>query len=547
MNLEGVKDPYADMMLELYGGTDNTLFDIGMSYRDDMTKSMNLGLKTQSYLSAAFGYNSFVHNLDHDQMENLEGKAGGKQVYHTDNDPMGRYYMQYEKFAGNVKIDLPFVEGGAVYAGLSEQHKSGYKQTMTIDHCAFCHVESRAQRVDQMTRTWTAGLQGTAGMVSVNYDFSKTDFRDRAGQMSREWLTPMHPVYGQFDPVSGADYIVEFTSRTAFAYDVSLPYAKAADNDKTSHNAGLKLDLADKGSLKGAYTNTNRQNYYTGVENEFEAYSFGYAGKLSRNMRLTARYQAYETKVDDVFVDLPNFRYDRPAGDLNFDWTRISSANREVQQADLGLAWRMGKGRSLKLGLRSQVIDRPAMAQSQTNYIFDGVNTGEAAIVETMESEAYANETKVFRAKLRYDARLGLKGNYNLTYTMTNVDKPFMNPTAMCEESLEGVSSPHGTALERLYYFQRERWGNGTNQASQAHKATARFSYQLSPRTSLSGYVTYAKDKNDEMNLYEFDRDMLSPGINLWTAPDDKLLFTLGWANQKIESNANLCVPIFDG
>jgi len=166
-----------------------------------------------------------------------------------------------------------------------------------------------------------------------------------------------------------------------------------------------------------------------------------------------------------------------------------------------------------------------------------------------------------------------------------------MNPTAMCENSLQGTDSSHGVD-GRLYYFQRQRFGNGTNQATQSHKATGRASYQISPRTSINGlaaciissvrgsatgptrppsrtrrpaglptrsrraprstgsingFLTVASDKNNEMNIYEYNRDLLTPGLNLWTAPSDNLLFTLGWTYNKVTSNANMCVPIFDG
>jgi hypothetical protein len=312
---------------------------------------------------------------------------------------------------------------------------------------------------------------------------------------------------------------------------------------------GAKIDLQRAGTLKGSYTSSSRENLISRVKSDFDAAAFGYAVKLNRSLRLTARFLSYETKVDDHFVDLPSFRAgDVVGGNLDFDWTRISSANRKVNQGDVNLGWKVAKGRHLKASWRHQVVDRDAMAQSQTSYLFDGVNDG-AAGATLVPSEAYANKTTVDRFKLRYDARLGLKGNYNLTYVHTNVDKPYMNPTAMCEASIADVNSPHVNAgpIGRLYYFQRQRNGNGSNQPNQSQRATARGSYQVSPRTSVSGYLTWAKDKNDELNIYEYQRDMLTPGVNVWTAPSDRVMFTVGWAFNKVESNANLCPPIFDG
>ncbi len=534
VNLDATKDLQADMYLDLFGGTENTLFNINLDYRDIATKKFDFGVDTKSILSADFRYGSFVHNLDHDNLTNMQGKAGGKQVYNTDNDPMGRYFMEYEEFHGNMKLDMPFITNGQVTLGMSDQRRSGYKQSMTIDHCAFCHVESNAQRVDQQTRIWKADAKGSLGPVSLNYDFAKTDFVDRANTPEHHWKSARHPVNG--NPM-------DFPTRQQFS-DVTLPYARTADNDKLSHNAGIKVDLQRAGTLKGSYTNTNRKNYHTGIHSNFDAGALGYAVRLSPKMRLTGKFLAYETKVDDAFIDLNNFRAGDPvAGNLNFDWNRISSANRKVYQGDLNLGWKVGKGKHLKANWRYQIIDRPAMAQSQTTYIFDESNPGARGEVT---SAAFENKTTVNRIKLRFDSRLGMKGNYNLTYTFTDVDMPFMNPTAMCETSLDGVDSAHGPD-GRMYYFQRQRFGNGTNQATQAHKVTGRGSYQLSARTSINAFVTWAQDKNDEMNIYEYNRDLLTPGLNLWTAPSDNLLFTIGWTYSMVESNANLCVPIFDG
>ena len=550
-DLEDVKDLAADMYLELFGGTHNTLFDMSAYYMSNHTKGFDFDLHTKSYLSAEFGYDSFMHNLDHDNLENMQAREGvpdgsggynpgGKQIYHTDNDPLGRYYLEYQKFHGDVKMDLPFLEGGQVTFGYTDQRKTGYEQQMTIDHCAFCHVESDAKRVDQQTRTWTAAAKATMGQVSLNYDFVKTDFTDHTTAPTHLWKNANHPVNGGM-----AD---EFSSRLIFE-DVMLPYGRGVDNDKYSHNAGVKVNLSDGSVIKGSYTHTRRNAYWTGIQSKFNAGAFGYAKKINQDVRLTAKFVAYETKVDDYFVDLPNFRAaDATYGNLDFDWTRISAANRRVYQGDVNVGWKVGKGRRLKLGWRHQIIDRDAMAQNQTTYLFDGVNNGNAGATP-VESTPYANETTVNRLKARYDARMGTKGNYNVTYTFTNVDKPFMNPTAMCEESLVGTNSAHtgGAAAGRIYYFQRQRYGNGTSSPNQAHQLAVRGSYQLSPRTSFNAFLNYATEKNDDLNSYEFDRDMISPGVNLWTAPDDRLLFTLGWTYQKVESNANLCPPFFDG
>ena len=536
LNLDVTEDFVAELYADILGGTSNTLYRADFLYKDSATKSMNFSLMTKDYVTAEFGYDSFIHNLDHDLMNNLQVKAGGKQVYNTDTDPMGRYFLQYEKFHGQVQVDLPGLPGGKVTLGYKDQRKSGYKQTLTIDHCAFCHVESSPQRIDRQTETWLAGIEGTADQASFKYDFVRTEYTDHAGASEHYWKSAIHPLNaGAYD----------FSSRQIFS-DVALPYARSADTEKYSHNLAMKLDLDESGVLKGSYTLTNNRNWWTGVEGDFTAGALGYAVKLNAKTRLTAKFLTYETKVDDYFIDLPNFRaLDTTTGNLDFDWNRISSANRKVYQGDVNLGYKVAKGRHLKASLRYQSIDRDAMAQTQTSYLFDDVLAAEDYAL-LVPSEPFANKTTITRAKLRYDARMGMKGNYNLTYTYTKVDKPFMNPTALCEESLLGLNSASG-GDGRIYYFQRQRLGMGSSQPNQSQNLAARASYQVSPRFSFNAFVTYAKDKNDELNIYEFERDMFSPGVNLWTAPSDKVLFTLGWSYSKLKSSAVLCPPIFDG
>ena len=557
VNLDDAKNVMADLHLCVLGGTKDALYNLGILYKDSSTNSFNFNLKTDKYLAVDLAYDSFVHNLDHDLMTNLNAREanpdgeggwtpGGKQVYYTDNDPMRRYYLEYKKFHGNVAVKLPGVENGEISLGYREQRKTGYKQTMTIDHCAVCHVEGNTQRIDQQTDTWTADAQATFGKVSFNYGFQRQEYSDLANDPSHHWKNAMHPTNGNWDNATNTvNYGVEFGSRMIFE-DVTRAYGLSADTEKTSHSAGLKMDLENSGTVKASYTYTKNRNFHRGIENKFNAGAFGYAVKLNPEMRLTTKFLAYETKVDDWFVDLPNFRFDRPAGDLDFDWTRISSANRKVYQFDANLGWKVAKRRHLKLGWRTQIIDRPAMAQNQTSYLFDGMNAGNLGAT-LVPSEAYENKTTINRLKLRYDAKMGMKGRYNLTYAMTMVDQPYMNPTAMCEESVAGLNNPHPGSLERIYYFQRQRYGQGSNQPSQAHKLTLKGTYQLSARSSVNAFLTYAKDKNDDLNIYEFERDMFTPGFNFWTAPTDRLLFTLGWTRNKVKSNANLCIPIFDG
>jgi hypothetical protein len=539
------------LRLGLLGGTSQTMFNILMLYKDEKTNRFGFGLDTDQYLSARVDYRSFVHNLDHDYLQNLQAREavsdgaggfrpGGKQVYHTDNDPLGRYSIHYEKFTSEVSLDLPFVRGGQAYSRFTDQRKHGWKQDNTIDHCAFCHIEGHARQVNDRVKVWRAGVEGATGGVAWNYEFRGTEYSDGTQAPQHKWKDAMHPVFGEIggDPI--VPYGVEFGSRLAYD-DVTLPYSRAANSERRSHHLGLAVDLHERSSLKGTYLKTDRENSNTNVEGDYEAYAASWFARPGRDTRLSARFLAYQSQVDNVFVDLPYYREGRPGqSGQDFDWTRISAANRDVWQIDASAGYRYTKGGYLKADWRHQVINRDAMTQTQTTYEnVDGVNLA-------IPSTPYANETTLDRFKLSASKRFGLKGNGRLAYTYTKIDKPFMNPTAMCEEGLHGTD--HTLAGNGVvYYFQRQRYGNGANQPGESHRIASRASYQLTSRTSVSGYVTYASERNDELNVYEFERTVWNPGVNVWTAPTDKFMLTFGYAANRIESNAHLCPPLFDG
>ncbi len=535
----------------LSGATDNTLFDVYGFLRDKDTKAFGISVNPESRLSASFDYLSFIHHLDHDRLQNLDGReanadgtAGGKQIYSHDMDPMGRYWLNYEKTSAELEYDLASVENGKLYIRFDDQHKSGWKQTLTLDHCATCHVEGNRRMIDEQTRTLRAGAEGTMGKLTFNYEFKAQDYTDFTEGGTRQWTRAQHPVRGGTwtDPVSGAvsNYNVEFGSRLLFE-DVVMPYAVGPTTEKRAHEFGLNLDVNAKNTMRGTYSHSRTDNVGNALSSDFDAFAAGWLARIDKKTRLTARVLAYEIKADDAFVDLDPYREGRPGGGQDFDWTRVSAANRDVLQTDLTLRRKMGKS-SLGLSWRHKVIDRAAMAQTQTTYYLDdasGVNV-------MVPSTPYANETTTDRFRATLNKRFGRKGNGKLSYTYTSVSNQYMNPTAMCEEAMNGESHTLD-GNSNVFYFQRERFGNGTALPNKSHKVAARGSYQVSSRMSLSGYVNIASELNDELNSYEFERTILSPGANLWVAPNDKLMLTLGYSFNSVESNAKLCPPLFGG
>lgn len=541
------------------GASEHTLFDVYGFYRDRETKFFGLDLWTDSRVSASFDYQSFVHHLDHDLLQNLQAREGlpddddeddlpqpgGKQVYHHDMDPMGRYWINYAKLGSEVAYDLETIDNGKIYVRYDDQHKTGWKQTLTIDHCATCHVEGNRREINEQTRTWVAGAEGTMGGLTFNLEYQAQDFTDYTEANQRTWTRAQHPARGGLwtnpDNGSVSNYVVEFGRRLGF-HDVTLPYAAGASTEKRGHEFALKYDVNDKNLVKGSYSSSRVENIGNSLSSDFDAFAAGWVARPNKKTRITARALMYEIKADDVAVDLLPYRYDRPGGNQDFDWTRISAASREVLQTDLAMRFRLGKGSNLNLDWRHKTVDRPAMNQTQTSYYYDAVADANVMVA----SAAIANMTTTDRFRATWQKRFGKKGNARVQYAYTTVQKPFMNVHGMCEEEMYGTNHTlDGNPF--TYYFQRERVGNGTSLPNKSHRVAARTSYRFSPRVALNAYLNVADEKNDALNSYSFERTVLSPGANLWIAPDDKLMITMGYTFNSVESNALFCPPLFGG
>ncbi len=105
-------------------------------------------------------------------------------------DPMGRYWLDYSKMSGELAYDLTGIPNGKLYVRYSDQHKSGWKQTLTIDHCATCHVESNRREVDEQTRMFAVGTEGTMRNLTFNYEFEAQDFTDSRIRTPAPGLAP---------------------------------------------------------------------------------------------------------------------------------------------------------------------------------------------------------------------------------------------------------------------------------------------------------------------------------------------------------------------
>ncbi len=413
-------------------------------YRDKDTKTFGFDLKTKGRVSASFDYQSFIHHLDHDQLTNLQAReglpddgVGGKQVYHHDMDPMGRYWLDYSKMSGELAYDLTGIPNGKLYVRYSDQHKSGWKQTLTIDHCATCHVESNRREVDEQTRMFAVGTEGTMRNLTFNYEFEAQDFTDFTDPNTRTWTSRPASDPRRHLARDRPDEQLRRRVRLAAQLPRRDPALRGGAHDGEAEppvraEAGREQGEPREGLLQPQPRRQRGQQPVVRLRR-----LCGRLGGASQQEDAPDRPSLmYEVKADDAYVDLLNFRMmpngtdTRPGGGQDFDWTRISAANREVLQTDLAFRYKLGKGSNLNLDWRHKVVDRSAMNQTQTSYYY--TDAGDVMV----PSEAVAYETTTDRFRASWMKRFSRRGNARVQYSYTTVDQPFMNMYGICEEGL---------------------------------------------------------------------------------------------------------------
>ena len=71
--------------------------------------------------------------------------------------------------------------------------------------------------------------------------------------------------------------------------------------------------------------------------------------------------------------------------------------------------------------------------------------------------------------------------------------------------------------------------------------------YNVDSKLSLNGYFHFASEKNDDLNLHDWERTALTPGATALFIPAPQLALSGGFSFSKVESNAKTCIPVMDG
>jgi hypothetical protein len=529
----GREELQPELWLDLGGYSGDNRYDVLLHYYDEKTFGTSARIEPGPHVDTRLEHRSFVHWFGHDRLENLQWREavlntsgelvpGGKMVTHEDTDPLGRYGIRRSETRHDLAIQLPFLPGTRVETHYRDQMRVGHAQVLSVEHCSNCHIRSRGQALNEQIRDLTARVSTELEPVWMSYAFYTRDYDNDSQRVTNDYMVARHPVNG-----GSGD---EFQSRLIYDGE-ELEIARKPDVEKMGHTVEARVDLPAAQSLEGSFRYAKTENARTGNAIRSNAANVAWFAPLSKRLRMSASVLRREIETDDVPIDLAPWRDGRPGGGQDFDTVRRSAYDREEYLATVNANYAFRPGHSLRFGYRFRSTDR-------SNFELDPDDASETTTVQNRVTAAwYGRLAKSARSRVAF------------TYEMT--DHPFVNVRGICEmaqgDTLTPIGGPGTQPNDWIYYFQRQRYGTGTNQPAASLRLNANLSYAFGSKVSVNGFLNVTDDSNDDLNVYEYELTSVNPGLQLFWMPDPRAVVTLGGSMSVIESNAKMCATVMDG
>jgi len=531
----------SDLWLDFFGKSGDNRIETQLLYLDERDFGFWMRADAGRYISARTHYRSFHHWLDHDLLEGMayqekvgvkddgSDKGGGKILTSEDLDPTGQYGIRVSEMRQRIDVTFPGNEAvtPSLRAEYREMRRFGHDQKMSVDHCSNCHVRSRPELVNERTQDLRGSLSAAFSKFRVWYDFLGRRFVNQSDPSSNYYMKARHPVKTGDDPNSSdpADFnLTEFGSRVQY-HDETLALNNAPDMEKQTHALRIRAELPASNTVTAAGSYSKTENLREKLEVTGQAYALGWYKPVGQNLRLTASGAMRTIDADEVFVDLDPWRDGRTGGGQDFDWTRRSAYVRDEITAKASAVYRIRPRCSAGLHYRFRSIDRK-------NIILDEDDPEQT---QTLQHRVHAS----VNSRAVKSVRVSAKVEYEMT------DFPFVQ-IGLCEGDIpDSLDTEVGT----VFYFTREalKEGAGGNLPTAAIRGNANISYRVNPKFSVSGYVSIASEKNDELGSYEWERTAYQPGAMAYLIPSSKAAISGGVSFSMIESNAKACIPLMDG
>jgi hypothetical protein len=498
--------------VQVWGKNTSVRFDMVASHggdNRDQKYGVNLA-STGGRFKAAVTFDRFLHRLDHDPLDYMDAGVGNFVVRATDHDPG----TDYSRAVGLLTTDVRFAATKNVEFFVSHKMtlRDGVHQGLTMSHCANCHVESFARKMDERTNTLAAGARLNAGRFTMDYTFENRTLTENGATPTNTYDNAIHPV----------TLLDVFVSRVQYDdANGELPFDLVPKQTKQTSTLRAAYALPGDGAVSGNFTHSASENKHAGFGSDFTGGHARVTFPLGTKAYVTGFFRKYAIDTESVFVDV--VEQTAPAGPaagltyaqqypamLPLDYYTESALSRSPTEMALELAFRPGKRSSINVGYEYEEVSRETFHVEKTT-------------------------TNTFKASAHY--RPGKTVNLRARYQQAMTSDPFANINAAKPAILQTVPTPGGLPFgpQSLQYFEmyNSRMANLSSVPTDTLFVEGTATWSPSQQFSVSGHYRYRDQKNDELNYSTWGHAMHLPGVDVWAAPSPRFTMAAGWGYQK--------------
>jgi len=497
---------------QLWGGNESLSYDLLASHSgDNREQKYAAALRTANgRLKANVTFDRFLHRLDHDPLDYMDAAIGNFVTRATDYNPTDAY----ESTNGFWKADveLAATEHIRFFASHSVGMADGLRQSMTLSHCANCHVQSYSRKLDQQTQTLAAGARVSAGRFSADYTFEHRTFEEKSPTLTNKYDNAIHPT----------SLLDIFVSRVQ--YDDGngpLPFDLLPKQTKQTNTVRAAYAFAGDGALSAGLTQSTSKNDTGGFGADFMGVNGRLTFPLGKKAYVKAFFRRYEIDTDSVFVDIVEpIAPAGPAAGLTYaqqypgmlplDYNTKPTGSRTPVEMAVELAYRPTKKSSVNLGYAYEAIEREDFHVEKTT-------------TNTFKGSAYFRPAKT----------LNLRARAELAMTTD----PFTNVHAALPAILQTTPTPGGMPFgpQSLQYFEmyNSRKANLSASPTDSLFVDGGFTWSPNQAFTVSGHYRFRDMKNDALNFSDWSHAVHMPGVEIYVAPNDRFTLAAGWGYQK--------------
>lgn len=476
-------------------------------------------------------------------------QIGRASLFGEDLTPGQVFEVKRTESKAEADLTLPFLPNVTFHAGVRNEKREGTEQSIAMSKCTSCHVTGGSRNVDENTDEFNAGASGRFGLLTVDYAYKNSEFKENAATPTRVYDPALSPgaAYTAYNPATNTLTQRAFDSRMLYDYsDGALTYDQTPDSEKTSHVLKARVDLPLQTALIGSFVNTRVESKKTDepgiwtlgdktLTSDYDGYGFRLASRPWDSVRLNLRGKLEKVETDDpeiTFIPMNTLAQGNLGGNLlagtTFTNTYESVESRDVVTLGADAIWRFAPKSTLRFGYEIKTDDR------------DNEHYG-----KTTEQTAEIGVKTLLTKGLT--ARAG--------YTFKSVDDPFMHqhaagfidpltglPYTTNQDPTPTIGSGdlYGTAFYDL------RKSDLSNQPETVHEAKASSTWSPASSFSATAAVRYRQEEN-ELHSSDWKQQTISPTLSFWYAPAQKLNLTFAYNYLGQRAESRFCQGWYDG